>query len=174
MRFLSAVYIIYAAEWIVYPINNIFYALTKTGASLEAALYVYAPTQELRNILMRLKGDEQLICPPQRTNNVDDLRFLLLTSQVHLLDTDDELKTFPEAQSALANTESGALIGLKKATGTKCSRCWFYCDSVNTHPDLPHICSRCTHAVEADYKDFKVDREVLRKVEEKERAAAPS
>lgn len=134
---------------------------------------MYPPTKEVRDILLRLKGDDQLIHPPKKTNNVDDLRFLLLTSQVHLLDTDEELKTFPEALSALVNTESGALIGLKKASGSKCSRCWFFCDSVNTHPELPHICSRCTHAVEADYKDFKVDTSVLKTLE-KERAAAPS
>jgi isoleucyl-tRNA synthetase len=121
------------------------------GASLEAAVYVHAPEgSDLAAVLRGLEGDAALLDPPQRTNNVDDLRFLLLASQVHLVTSpaDVEAMCAPTA-TITTGSESGAVVGIAKATGKKCARCWFYCETVNTDPELPHICPRCASAVRA-------------------------
>ncbi len=39
------------------------------------------------------------------------------------------------------------LITVKKATGTKCERCWNYRETVGTFPDHPALCDRCVEAV---------------------------
>lgn len=118
------------------------------GASLEAAVYVYAEDQELRQLLEGLVGDATLQDPPSKTNNVDDLRFLLLSSQVHIVNSAEEVTSACDSALTLSrDTESGAIVGVKRAQGKKCARCWYYCDTVNTDPVMPHICPRCASAV---------------------------
>ena len=118
------------------------------GASLEAAVYVYAADESLRQVLDGLVGDSTLQDPPSKSNNVDDLRFLLLTSQIHIVKSEAEVTSSCDAALTLTkDTESGAIVGVKRAQGKKCARCWYYCDSVDNDPDLPHICPRCSSAV---------------------------
>ena len=122
------------------------------GASLEAAVYVHAPDPALRALLDSLAGDATLQHPPEASNAVDDLRFLLLASQVHVVDTPEAVTGACEAALTLAReTASGAVVGVKRAGGKKCARCWFYCDSVAAEGEgeFPHICPRCAHAVKA-------------------------
>ncbi len=120
------------------------------GASLEAAVYVYAPDAELRAVLDGLVGDADLQHPPTRSNNIDDLRFLLLASQVHVVDSEAAVTgTCDAALSQVRDTTSGAVVGIKRATGSKCSRCWYYGDLSPADAAMPHICPRCTAAVTA-------------------------
>ena len=121
------------------------------GASLEAAVYIYAPEEGgLRSLLQSLVGDPTLRNPPEQSNHVDDLRFLLLASQVHLVSSKADVQAAcDEKLSLLGETESGAAVGIKRATGEKCARCWYFCSTVNTDPELPHICPRCAGAVRA-------------------------
>ena len=120
------------------------------GASLEAAVYVYAPDAELRAVLDSLVGDTTLQHPPVQSNNVDDLRFLLLASQVHVVDSAEEVTANCGAALSLSrDTASGAVVGIKRAGGSKCSRCWYYGELSPADAELPHICPRCTHAVQA-------------------------
>ena len=55
----------------------------------------------------------------------DDLKFVLIASQVTLL-----------AGDALA-------INVTPSTATKCERCWHYCDDLGVDPAHPTICGRC-------------------------------
>ncbi len=122
------------------------------GASLEAAVYIHAPDPALRALLDSLAGDAVLQHPPGEDKNaVDDLRFLLLASQVLVVDTPQAVTDACEGPLTLTHeTASGAVVGVKRAGGKKCARCWFYCDSVaDESAELPHICPRCTHAVKA-------------------------
>jgi len=49
----------------------------------------------------------------------------------------------------MSDADSGSLVGVKKAQGSKCERCWFFSDSVGTNEGLDHVCPRCAHAVNA-------------------------
>ena len=47
-----------------------------------------------------------------------------------------------------SDSSNGWTIGVKKADGTKCNRCWFYDDQVGNH-GLTHdgVCQRCNEAI---------------------------
>ncbi len=76
------------------------------------------------------------------TNNVDELRYLFLASQVELVDS-------PEAiESTKYNSQSEILqVGIVKAEGEKCDRCWNYSTYVGTDPEHPTLCDRCVPAL---------------------------
>lgn len=48
---------------------------------------------------------------------------------------------------AAAASESGCYVGVIRATGQKCERCWYHCESVGSHDDYPTLCSRCESVV---------------------------
>jgi len=121
------------------------------GASLDAAAFVYAPEEgEARDILEKLDGDRDLITPPVKSNGVDDLRTALMLSQINMVDS---AKAVSEAcgekyTSTISSSTSGCIVGVKKAEGKKCNRCWFYDEQVGklgfVHNDL---CQRCNQAI---------------------------
>jgi len=55
-----------------------------------------------------------------------DLKFVFITSAIDLI-----------AGNALS-------IGASASNGTKCERCWHYCDDVGVDPAHPTLCGRCT------------------------------
>lgn len=119
------------------------------GASLDAAAYVYAEDGRVAAALDKLVGDESLISPPRMTNGVDELRTVLMLSQVHLVtSTDDIASACDEKYISGVNTASGCVVGVAKASGSKCGRCWFY-DAQIGKLGLPHagVCQRCNDAI---------------------------
>jgi isoleucyl-tRNA synthetase len=66
------------------------------------------------------------------TNGVDELRYLLLVSQVQV-----EQGEAPHPWT----------IQMQLAQGQKCQRCWNYSGQVGHNPDYPDICERCTAAL---------------------------
>ena len=119
------------------------------GASLEASAYIYVPDEDSRKTLESLVGDEHLITPPIKTNGVDELRTVLMLSQVTLVDSVAEIaSSCDEAYISEADTSSGCVVGVGKASGSKCGRCWFYDTQVGKH-GLPHsdVCQRCNEAI---------------------------
>jgi isoleucyl-tRNA synthetase len=119
------------------------------GASLDASAYIYAPDEEKRSILNELVGDENLIVPPVKTNGVDELRTVLMLSQLYVVDNQDEVTAAcDEKYVSPTKTSSGCFIGVSKAVGTKCGRCWFYDTDVGKHGPHNDVCQRCNHAIE--------------------------
>jgi len=118
------------------------------GASLDAAAYVYAPDESTRDILAKLESDEHLVYPPVKTNGIDDLRTALMISQVKLVDSADLVSEACDESYVSKGAFSGCTVGVKKAEGKKCGRCWFYDEQVG-NLGLPHddLCQRCGHAV---------------------------
>ena len=138
------------------------------GASLDAAAVVYAPDAKTREILDSVDGDVNLVYPPVKSNGVDDLRTTLMLSQVELVDSKDEVTSAcDEKYVASSGTLSGCVVGVKKASGEKCGRCWFYDDQVGKL-GLPHgdICQRCNEAI------FSWEKETGTKFEKPVEAAA--
>jgi len=118
------------------------------GASLEAAAYVYVEDEKERELLKGLESDELLISPSVKTNGVDDLRTALMLSQVQILDSPDMVNSKCDEKYISNGIETTYLIGVSKATGSKCSRCWFYDNNVNKHDArFPDLCQRCNEAI---------------------------
>lgn len=120
------------------------------GASLDAAAYIYVPDEEKRKLVQALVGDEHLIVPPVKTNGIDELRTVLMLSQVHVVENQDEIMAACDSKYVSGtDTSSGFTIGVSKASGTKCGRCWFF-DTQVGKLGLPHsdVCQRCNDAIQ--------------------------
>jgi isoleucyl-tRNA synthetase len=111
------------------------------GASLDAKVLLYVPDSALQQRLISLNPSDSL-----GGNRVDELRYLFLASQVDVLDS-------PEAiQSAGYKLESDKLaVGVVKADGQKCDRCWNYSTRVGTISEHPLLCERCVPALEGAF-----------------------
>ncbi|NER31491.1 MAG: isoleucine--tRNA ligase, partial [Symploca sp. SIO1C4] len=111
------------------------------GSSLEAKVLLYVPDIDLRRQLQALNREDSL-----SGNRVDELRYLFLASQVEVLDS-------PEAIGKLDyNSESEAIaVGIVKADGEKCDRCWNYSTHVGELKDHPSLCERCHGALEGTF-----------------------
>jgi isoleucyl-tRNA synthetase len=129
------------------------------GASLDAAAYIYVADESKRELLQQLVGDENLVYPPQKTNGVDELRTVLMLSQVHIVDSKEAVaEACDQAYISSAGTGSDCVVGVKKASGAKCGRCWFYDNQIGKL-GLPHndACQRCNEAIFEWEKEKRVD-----------------
>jgi isoleucyl-tRNA synthetase len=96
------------------------------GAPLEAEVRIFAPAaQAARFAALR-----------------DELRFLLITSQAHVTETDT-----PPASTVPAS-EPGVWIEVQPSTQPKCVRCWHLRSDVGSDPRHPELCARCVVNVE--------------------------
>jgi len=121
------------------------------GSSLEAKVLLYVPDADLRQHLQALNlstnnSRPSPLAPRPSTNRVDELRYLFITSQVELLDS-------PEALEGLKYSfQSDALgIGVVKADGEKCDRCWNYSIRVGESAEHPLLCERCIPALAGQF-----------------------
>jgi isoleucyl-tRNA synthetase len=96
------------------------------GAPLEAEVVIYAPAAQ--------SGRYQALR--------DELRFLLITSQAQVVETDT-----PPA-STVPTSEPGVWIEVKPSTQPKCVRCWHLRSDVGSDPKHPELCARCVVNVE--------------------------
>jgi isoleucyl-tRNA synthetase len=108
------------------------------GSSLEAKALIYIPHKQL--------GDAIKAFNPVKGNGIDELRYLLLTSQVELLDSAEGL----QGLDYTAQTEDWG-IGIVKADGEKCDRCWNYSTHVGESAEHPLICERCVAALAGEF-----------------------
>ena len=96
------------------------------GAPLEAEVAIYAPAAQTG-----------------RFNALrDELRFLLITSQAHVIEADT-----PPA-STVPTSEPGVWIEVKPSTEPKCVRCWHLRRDVGSDPRHRELCARCVVNVE--------------------------
>ncbi|WP_205742754.1 isoleucine--tRNA ligase [Onishia niordana] len=90
----------------------------KNGLAAEVTLYV---DEALEATLAKL-GDE--------------LRFVLLTSDVHLA-------PLSEGAAAEATELEGLKVSVAESEHTKCERCWHHRPDVGSHPEHTDLCGRC-------------------------------
>jgi len=111
------------------------------GASLDAKVLLYVPDAALRQRLESLNPQDSL-----SGDRVDELRYLFLASEVDVLES-------PEAiQKAEYSLESDKVsVGVVKADGAKCDRCWNYSTRVGTISEHPLLCDRCVPALEGKF-----------------------
>ncbi|WP_206815210.1 isoleucine--tRNA ligase [Chroococcus sp. FPU101] len=108
------------------------------GASLDAKTLLYVSDQDLKQQLANFNPADSL-----SGNRVDELRYLFLSSQVELVDSMDAIK-----QTDYQGESDLVAVGIVKADGVKCDRCWNYSIHVGEFPDDPTICERCNAALQ--------------------------
>jgi isoleucyl-tRNA synthetase len=91
------------------------------GHSLDARITIAAP-EKLRALFAA---------------HLEDLKALLIVSQLQLADGQDIAAPFRSAEI------EGLMVGVEKARGAKCERCWIYDESVGADAQHPTICARC-------------------------------
>ena len=122
-------------------------------------------------MLRNIQGDASFLEQPVTTDGCDDLRFVFIASQVTVVDTEEELiaqcssgngdGSFLLASSSstagpntttttTTTTESGVSVGITRAKGRKCDRCWYYSESVGLDVQHADVCARCAAVIRVD------------------------
>lgn len=128
----------------------------QVGAAMECSVYLHASDPQWAASLAQLNlgdafADSSVRKLGSSTNTVDDLRFLLMVSQVHLVDSADAVAAAcPQHLLTADQTESKVTIGVAKAAGKKCQRCWYYSDTVGHDHVHGEVCLRCAEVVKTD------------------------
>jgi isoleucyl-tRNA synthetase len=91
------------------------------GHSLDAAVAIAAP-EKLRPLLEAHR---------------EDLRALLIVSDVCVVDGQ------AIAEAYRSDEIPGLIVGVSRATGAKCNRCWNYSGTVGANAEHPTLCRRC-------------------------------
>ncbi|MGL5083413.1 MAG: isoleucine--tRNA ligase [Microcoleaceae cyanobacterium] len=113
------------------------------GASLEAKVLLYLADERLRQQLETLNPSTLDL---DHQHGVDELRYLFIASQVELLETPESLKGLEYC------SESEALgVGVVKAEGKKCERCWNYSVHIGEFAEDPTLCERCVPALAGNF-----------------------
>ena len=119
------------------------------GSSQETQVYLFAEDSFVKNYLLQLRGDDDFLSTSS-TNEVDDLRFILLVSKVTIVDTSHEILRCCPDFNLCETSESGVHIGVKRAAGKKCERCWYFSETVeekSCETDFDRsfydVCPRC-------------------------------
>ncbi|MEB3277926.1 MAG: isoleucine--tRNA ligase [Lyngbya sp.] len=113
------------------------------GSSLEAKVLLYVADENLREQLDEMNPSTAEL---KQHNGVDQLRYLFICSQVELLQNPNKLKGLEYSD------ESEDLgIGIVKAEGEKCDRCWNYSVHVGESTEDPTICERCVAALAGEF-----------------------
>ena len=111
------------------------------GSSLDAKVLLFVSDTELRSLLTTMNPEDSL-----GDNRVDALRYLVLASQVEVLDSTEAIEK--TEYKSLAEDIS---VGILKADGEKCDRCWNYSSHVGKSTEHPAICERCGAALVGDF-----------------------
>jgi isoleucyl-tRNA synthetase len=91
------------------------------GHSLDARISIAAP-EKLRALLQ---------------THLEELRALLIVSQLQVVDEKDIAMPYKSEEI------KGLVVGVEKARGVKCERCWIYEESVGSDANHPTVCGRC-------------------------------
>jgi len=115
------------------------------GASLDAKVRIYVPTSAnaMVEALSSLRGGRL-----GATDEVDSLSSVFIASDVEVV-TDEELVR--ECRHVVADESDGPtkgmVVGVDRAEGTKCERCWCIDPAVGSSAQHPTLCVRCDAAV---------------------------
>jgi isoleucyl-tRNA synthetase len=120
------------------------------GSSLEAQVLISVEKPEIGRFHTNMEDElrySSLNSELERfissDNAIDELRYFFLVSQVTMV---------PKITGADFTGEShGIQIGVLKADGHKCDRCWNYSKTVGTHAEHPAICDRCVSALAGEF-----------------------
>ncbi|MEY3826511.1 MAG: hypothetical protein RLZZ148_1327, partial [Cyanobacteriota bacterium] len=111
------------------------------GSSLDAKVLLYLADADFKEELEAFNLGDSL-----SGNLVDELRYFFLASQVELVGSKASIETANyTGESELVS------VGIVKADGQKCDRCWNYSTHVGEFKDDPTICERCNSALKGEF-----------------------
>jgi isoleucyl-tRNA synthetase len=106
------------------------------GASLDAQLVVGVDDEAVRAKLESFLVDEAAA--------VDQLKYMLMMSQITLKGGSEVKGECGDYVVEKKDGLSGLTVGVKKAAGEKCERCWFYDEDTGVGDDVADdLCPRC-------------------------------
>ncbi|WZY79182.1 hypothetical protein YC2023_025566 [Brassica napus] len=112
------------------------------GSSLEAKVYLHTPDAGMASKLLKM-------CEAQ--NEADTLQRIFITSQVEVLSSvEKEMVSNVQHTGEYGEGENKVWIGVSRAEGSKCERCWNYSGQVGSFSDHPTLCGRCFNVIIAN------------------------
>ena len=111
------------------------------GSSLDAKVLLHVADAELGSLLTAMNPEDSL-----GENRIDALRYLVLASQVEVLESTEEIE-----KAEYKSIADDISVGIFKADGHKCDRCWNYSSYVGKSSEHPTICERCESALSGEF-----------------------
>ena len=119
------------------------------GASSECQIHLYVPDDaNVKSMLKEMSGNDTFKADIKETNGVDNLQFIFMVSQITLSSDIDAVKA--ACPDFNIEGKNGVYVGVSRADGKKCDRCWYYTDDVGEDEDHSTVCPRCASAVKID------------------------
>ncbi|KAK9699626.1 hypothetical protein RND81_08G185500 [Saponaria officinalis] len=111
------------------------------GSSLEAKVYLHTSDESLAKKLVQMSGAE---------NDADSLHRIFITSQAEIIPSLESVsnQNIPYTGEYVSEGDNKLWIGVSKAEGSKCERCWNYSTQVGSFSEHPTLCSRCFDVVD--------------------------
>ena len=128
----------------------------EVGASMESKVHLYINNKEdeiiYRNMLKNdVFGSYQHENCTEKQGFVDDLRLIFMVSEIIIESSYESLQTAcPAYVLPMEATDSNIAIGVTRAIGGKCDRCWYYSSSIGSDHEHPELCLRCADVVRID------------------------
>jgi isoleucyl-tRNA synthetase len=111
------------------------------GSSLEAKVSIHVEAPDVRAMLQTLQASD---------NGQDALRYALIVSQAALVDSAAEAAAAEYSSTVEVEGVDGKVtVGVGRAEGRKCGRCWNYSDRVGSDAEHPELCERCLPVIKA-------------------------
>eukprot|EP00210_Caulerpa_lentillifera_P007338 g7014.t1 len=103
------------------------------GSSLEAKILVHVPDSTDFNLVFS-------------DNSVDELQYVFIVSQAEWSTREEAINADFHRQGTIEGIGE-VTIGVQKALGLKCERCWNYSPTVGQDAQFPDLCHRCSPVV---------------------------
>ncbi|KAL4642936.1 hypothetical protein ACB092_02G055700 [Castanea dentata] len=112
------------------------------GSSLDAKVYLQTSDASLASRLCEMCA---------ANNDVDTLHRIFITSQAEVFPSleDELISHIPFSGECLIQGKSKVWIGVSRAEGLKCERCWNFSPQVGSFSEHPTLCNRCYNVVDA-------------------------
>lgn len=106
------------------------------GSSLEAKVYIHTSDANLATRLLQM-------C--RADNDADSLHRIFITSQAEIIPSLESISSGNIAFTGeyAIEGDNKVWVGVSRAEGSKCERCWNYSTKVGSFPEHPTLCSRC-------------------------------
>lgn len=109
------------------------------GSSLEAKVYLHTEDSRLASRLHEMSASN---------NDADLLHRIFISSQAEILSSlDDVIASVPYTRDYLIQGKHKIWIGVCRADGSKCERCWNYSLQVGSFSEHPTLCGRCFNVI---------------------------
>lgn len=109
------------------------------GSALEAKVLLHVPEAYAAANLKALNAAD---------NGADPLRYAFITSQAELVDSQDQAKQADFSATAQLEHIGEVTVGVTRADGSKCARCWNYSTHVGADSKYADLCERCTPVID--------------------------